>query len=150
MKECRRESLRLLSNSRKRSQGVLRHGHTGVFSALPGASLTDGVSFKWQTLTCLLSVAFWLIIISYRSKSTFHRPPRHLADNYQHATPSASVSRTYPNQLAGFLTHTSLCCFYGHFPLFLVPPIHPIPTPPQCLPSSVQSQMAHPKLSPAS
>lgn len=25
-----------------------------------------------------------------------------------------------------FLTHTLLCCFCGHFPLSLVPPIHPI------------------------
>lgn len=148
MEECRGESLRLLSNSRKCSQGVLRHGHAGVFSA-PGAGLTDGVSFKWQTLTCLLSAALHLIIISYRLKSTFHRPRRHPLTTTSMPHP-LHVSRTSPNRLAGFLTHTSFCCFYGHFPLFLVPPVHPIPTLSQCLPSPVQSQMAHPKLSPAS
>lgn len=52
----------------------------------------------------------------------------------------------HPVSLTDFLTYMLLCCFYGHFSLFLVLPTHPLPAPPQCPLSPGQSQVATPQV----
>lgn len=91
------------------------------------------------------------MLISLRSKYTFHRAERHPADSRKHTTIPACVSRTfYPILLTSFITNMWLCCFYGHFPLFLIPATYAIPTPPSVHFHQCGARWQSPKLAPTS
>ena len=94
----------------------------------PGGKL-DRKGFIWTgKLCCSLNVSLQLMLISLRSKYTFHRAQRHPADSHKHTTTPASVSRTFHAiLLTNFITNMWLCCFYGHSPLFLIPATYSIP-----------------------
>lgn len=119
VKECRRESPRFLSSSRKCSQGILQCGHIGAFSDLPGEGLTEQDLFQMvDSAEC----AFQLVV---KLKVRFPQTPA--AYSWQPPAPQTPsiCFQNISHPLSDFLTHS-------------------IPAPPQCPPLPAQSHMATP------
>lgn len=116
------ESPKLLSNSRKYSQGVLRHRPTGVIWDLPGEGLTEwgffGMVNSSMFAECVCAVNSH--VLDQSPLSTDPRGIQLAATSTPH--PCICFQNHPPILLTNFLTDTLLCCFPGHFPLFLYLP----------------------------